>query len=182
MVETAKYDVALKEGEYEIRQYPKMLVATATGTAGQFNRLFQYISGRNKSKSKIAMTSPVITSEKIAMTAPVLSRGDKMSFAMPSDYDADTVPEPTDPTVLIEEIPERHVATIRFRGLAWRNEVRQRTESLLDWLSQKGLEVRGEPFLMQYNPPFVPGFLRRNEVGVEIDYSENNKAERKGKE
>jgi len=23
---------------------------------------------------------------------------------------------------------------------------------------------------MQYNPPFVPGFLRRNEIGIEIEY------------
>ncbi len=26
----------------------------------------------------------------------------------------------------------------------------------------------GEPFLMRYNPPFTPGFLRRNEIGIEI--------------
>jgi len=128
------------------------------------------------------MTSPVITSEKIAMTAPVLSSGETMSFVMPTHYDPGTVPEPADPTVVIEEIPERYVATIRFKGLAWRNVVREKTQSLHDWLSKKGFEIRGEPFLMQYNPPYVPGFLRRNEVGVEIGYSKNSVADRKGQQ
>ncbi|NLH26447.1 MAG: heme-binding protein, partial [Methanomicrobiales archaeon] len=26
----------------------------------------------------------------------------------------------------------------------------------------------GRPFLMRYNAPYTPGFMRRNEVGVEI--------------
>ena len=174
MVETAKYDTILEKGEFEIRRYHKMLVATASGPVGQFSRLFQYISGNNKAKSKIDMTSPVITSEKIAMTAPVLSTEEGMSFVVPSKYDGDTVPEPTDPTVSINEVPERYVATIRFRGFAWRDRVDEKTRKLLEWLSSEDIEHKGTPFLMQYNPPYVPGFLRRNEVGVEIKYSKNN--------
>jgi hypothetical protein len=171
MVETAKYDVVLKDGEFEVRLYPKMLLVSATGSDGsQFSRLFKYISGGNKSKSKIAMTSPVLTSEKIAMTAPVISTGGSMSFVVPSKYDLGTVPEPTDPSVSIEEAPERHVATLRFRGFAWRDAVREKTGRLLEWLSINGIRSKGDPFLMQYNPPFIPGFLRRNEVGVEVEY------------
>jgi hypothetical protein len=26
----------------------------------------------------------------------------------------------------------------------------------------------GQPFLMRYDTPWMPGFLRRNEVGIEI--------------
>jgi hypothetical protein len=171
VVETAKYDVVLEKGEFEIRRYHKMLKATVGSTVGsQFNRLFQYISGNNKSRAKIDMTSPVITSEKIEMTAPVLSTGESMSFVLPSKYSFDTVPEPNDPAVSIGEAPERYVAVIRFRGLAWREDVEKKTKRLLDWLSNEGVEHEGEPFLMQYNPPFVPGFLRRNEVGGEIRY------------
>jgi hypothetical protein len=39
---------------------------------------------------------------------------------------------------------------------------------LLSALTAKGIHTIGEPFLMRYNAPFTPGFLRRNEVGVEI--------------
>ncbi|MDD3622937.1 MAG: heme-binding protein, partial [Methanofollis sp.] len=35
-------------------------------------------------------------------------------------------------------------------------------------LEKAGVETVGEVFLMRYNPPWVPGFLRRNEVGIEI--------------
>jgi hypothetical protein len=171
MVETAKYDVVLEAGEFEVRRYHKMLVATVSSPAGsQFNRLFQYISGNNKAKSRIDMTSPVITSEKIEMTAPVLSSDESMSFVVPQKYDVGTVPEPNDQGVSISEVPERYVATIRFRGLAWKDAVNKKTNRLFEWLSTEGIKHKGKPFLMQYNPPFVPGFLRRNEVGVEIEY------------
>ncbi len=173
MVETAKYDVIRQDGEFEIRRYHKMILATVVnhGTAS-FGKLFMYISGSNRSKTKISMTSPVITSEKIAMTSPVISSSDSMSFVVPYEFDLETAPEPTDKNVTISEVPERYMATIRFRGFAWKDSVMKQTDKLLKWLSEEEIEVKGTPFLMQYNPPFIPGFLRRNEVGVDIEYSE----------
>jgi hypothetical protein len=170
MVETAEYEVLRGDGEYEIRRYPSMLVATVGDAPSRFSVLFKYITGANRSKSKIAMTSPVITSKEIAMTSPVFSDSGSMSFMVPSMYDAETVPEPTDGRVAISKVPERVVATVRFRGFAWKESVRKQTERLLGWLEAEGIEPKGMPFLMQYNPPYVPGFLRRNEVGVEIEY------------
>lgn len=170
MVETAEYTVLRGDGEYEIRRYPAMLVATVGDAPSRFSVLFKYITGANRSRSKIAMTSPVITSTEIAMTTPVFSDPGSMSFMVPSKYDAETVPEPTDERVTIDEVPERVVATVRFRGFAWKESVRKQTEKLLAWLESEGVEPTGAPFLMQYNPPYVPGFLRRNEVGVEVRY------------
>ena len=58
-----------------------------------FNRLFQYISGNNRSRQKIAMTSPVGQSapaQKIDMTTPVGQEsrdgGWAVSFMMPSQF------------------------------------------------------------------------------------------------
>jgi hypothetical protein len=171
MVETAKYDVIKKDDNFEIRRYHEMLIAQVDESAGSaFNQLFRYISGENKSKSKIDMTSPVISSEKIAMTSPVMSTANTMSFVVPSEYNMDTVPEPSNSRVSIVKMPERYVATVRFRGFAWKNEVRKQTQALLDWLHDEQIKTIGSVFLMQYNPPFVPGFLRRNEMGIEIIY------------
>ena len=174
MIENPKHDIIREDGAFEIRRYHKMIVASVKNSGGSsFNRLFQYISGANKSKAKISMTAPVITSEKIAMTSPLISSSDSMSFVAPSKYTMENVPKPTDNRVEIHEVPERYIATVRFRGFAWKDAVKKQTNKLLKWLSDEKISVKGTPILMQYNPPFVPGFLRRNEVGVEIDYSQD---------
>ncbi len=171
MVESAKYDIVKKDDIFEIRRYHEMLVAEVDQTLYPgFNTLFQYISGKNETRSKINMTSPVISSEKIAMTSPVMSTPSTIRFMVPSEYTLETVPEPSNPDIVIVKIPERYVATVRFRGFAWKNEVRKRTEQLLDWLHLRGIKTEGSAFIMQYNPPFVPGFMRRNEVGIVVVY------------
>jgi len=80
--ETAGYEVVLRDGRFEIRQYPDALVAETVveaeyGKAGSvsFRRLAGYIFGGNKSRAQISMTTPVIqekASERIAMAAPVM--------------------------------------------------------------------------------------------------------------
>ena len=170
MVETAKYQVIRSDGEYEIRKYDTILLATVKNAPSKFRVLFNYITGSNKSKKKVAMTSPVITSEEIAMTSPVLSTNESMSFVVPSEYTQETVPEPTDERITINKIPERYVAIVRFKGLARKNIVEKQTDKLLDWLKREDIQINGLSFLMQYNPPYVPGFLRRNEIGIEIKY------------
>jgi effector-binding domain-containing protein len=171
MVETAKYDMIKKDGVFEIRKYHKMILAKVEKTQDTgFNTLFQYISGANKSKTKIKMTSPVITSEKITMTSPVFSSSKTMSFVIPYEYTLETLPDPSNPKISIVEIPKHYMATIRFRGFAWKKEVEKKTKALLDWLSSENIQIKGEVVLMQYNPPYVPGFLRKNEMGVEINY------------
>ena len=172
MVETAKYQVIQTDGDFEIRKYDRILVATVKNAPSRFRVLFNYITGANKSKKKVAMTSPVITSEEISMTSPVLSNNESMSFVVPSEYTIETVPEPTDERISINEVPERCVATVRFSGLAGKKSVSKQTIRLLDWLRDEDIELNGAPFLMQYNPPYIPGFLRRNEIGIEVKYQE----------
>ena len=40
--------------------------------------------------------------------------------------------------------------------------------ALMQSLQADGVTVTGEPILARYDPPFMPWFLRRNEVMVEI--------------
>jgi hypothetical protein len=170
MVEAAPYEESGRIGDVELRRYPALRVASVRGFPEDeaFGFLFRYISGRNRTKKKIAMTAPVITSETIAMTAPVISDPTTMSFVMPSDYSLDDLPEPVDAEVQIREIPHREVAVIRFRGTADEASVTGMTRHLEETLRENGIPVTGTPFLMRYNPPFIPGIFRRNEVGVEI--------------
>jgi hypothetical protein len=170
MTETIAYEDAGRMGEVEIRKYPAIHLATVQGLAeGEaFGILFQYISGNNKPRMVIPMTAPVITLEKIAMTAPVISNADAMSFVLPAEYLRDEVPVPLDPHISIQEIPPRVLAVIRFKGRASDGDVAEINGRLLQVLASENIPIVGKPFLMRYNSPFTPGFLRRNEVGIEI--------------
>jgi hypothetical protein len=171
MVETPKYEVVDQMDGVEIRLYPRLILATVMGDGGgnPFRLLFQYISGNNSGGSKISMTAPVVTPERIEMTAPVISEGYSMSFVVPSKYTLETVPTPNDERIRIQEVPERKLAVVRFRGQAREKSVEEQKARLMSLLRENGVETVGEPFLMRYNAPMTPGFMRRNEVGIEIE-------------
>jgi hypothetical protein len=168
--ETIPYSIKGTTGEIEFRQYPELVLATVDNTEDNagFNLLFAYISGSNKPREKIPMTSPVITSQKIPMTAPVVSNATSMSFVMPAGKTREETPDPLDSRVRIVTLPERDVAVIRFTGYASPQEVDTVTLRLQGGLKKAGIETVGQPFLMRYDTPWMPGFLRRNEVGIEV--------------
>jgi len=168
--ETIPYTIKGKTGEIEFRHYPELVLATvdtAEDDAG-FNLLFAYISGSNKPREKIPMTAPVITSQKIPMTAPVVSDAGSMSFVMPAGTTREETPDPLDSRVRIVTQPEREIAVIRFSGYAPPEDVDAAASRLQDGLKNSGILMEGRPFLMRYDSPWTPGFLRRNEVAIEI--------------
>lgn len=168
MVETVSWEVAKKLDDVEIRKYPKMVVARVDGYGdGGFNLLFRFISGQNSQKSKVAMTAPVV-SEKIAMTAPVLSSEGSIAFVMPESYTFETTPQPTDERVKIVESPPRFLAVLRFSGRWSGKAFEARTKAMLGELEKAGIATKGRAFTMRCNPPFMPWFLRRNEVAIEV--------------
>ena len=169
MVEKAPYDVLKKIDDIEIRNYPELILAKVKNNDDNaFNLLFNYISGENTSQKKIPMTAPVITSEKIPMTTPVLSMKNYMAFVMPSNYETSTIPKPKDPKVEIETRKKMKVAVLRFGGYSTTKKTDKNIKKLLETLKKQELKTKGEPFLMRYNSPFAPGFIRRNEVAIEI--------------
>jgi hypothetical protein len=172
MTQEVPYEVIKKFGDIEIRRYPEVILAVVEGFIDDsgFGLLFQYISGENKTQRRIAMTAPVITSEKITMTAPVITKKEFMAFALPASYTIETTPVPTNPAVKIKIQPQHYLAALRFGGRTPDNKVEKFIQKLNTSLQVQGIQSRGEPVLMRYNSPFTPGFLRRNEVGIEIIY------------
>jgi len=170
MTDTVPYEITGRVGDIEIRKYPELVLATADsdGNDSGFNLLFAFITGSNHTQHKMSMTSPVITSSKIAMTAPVVSDAKSMSFVMPPGKRRDDIPDPLDSHVRITTLPIREVAVFRFKGYARQDEVETAEKRLLEVLNKAAIEPVGDSFLMRYNPPWTPGFLRRNEDGIEI--------------
>jgi len=180
--EEAKYAVITKDGDLELRYYEPHIVAETivdadfdkAGNEG-FRRLFKYISGENQKKQSIAMTAPVSQdagSEKIAMTTPVNQERTgnqwRIAFLMPSAYTIEKLPQPLDPKVLLKEIPPRRMAAITYSG-TWSKKRYEEKKALLElFIKKQGLKSIGEPVFARYNPPFMPWFMRRNEVLIPV--------------
>jgi hypothetical protein len=182
-IERAKYTVVEREGNFELRQYEPHLVAETivegdfdeVGNEG-FRRLFDYISGKNRKQQSISMTAPVsqeADSEKISMTAPVnqVRVGGKyrITFLMPAKYTMETLPEPLDTRVELKEVPGQLIAALRYSGTWSRDRYEKKRVRLQALMRQKGLEPAGEAIFARYNPPFMPWFLRRNEVLILVE-------------
>ena len=64
MVETVKYEVNRKIGRVEIRRYPKIVVAKVENSeADAFDLLYKFITGNNRQKTKVKMTTPVVSQQ-----------------------------------------------------------------------------------------------------------------------
>jgi len=170
MTKEIPYEVVKKNGNFEIRRYPEVILAVVEGFIDDsgFGLLFQYINGENTMRRRIAMTAPVITSEKIQMTAPVISKKEYMAFVLPASYTKENVPVPINPAVKIQVQPKKEMAVLRFSGRTPDTRIEKFIKKLKEVLQAQGLLGKGETILMRYNSPFTPGFLRRNEVGIEI--------------
>ena len=182
-VEKAKYAVLEKENSFELRQYEAQIVAETyvegnledAGNAG-FRRLYAYISGENKKKESISMTAPVgqeAGSDKIAMTAPVSQEKKdnrwRITFLMPAEYTLELLPDPIDERVKLAEEPGRLMAAVKYSG-TWSEEGYEKNKALLEeYLRRRGLTQAGAAVWARYDPPFMPWFLRRNEVLIPVE-------------
>ncbi|MEO8443753.1 MAG: heme-binding protein, partial [Gammaproteobacteria bacterium] len=148
-----------------------------------------YITGNNRARADIAMTTPVVQQpdrardrpgEKIAMTAPVTQQADadggpgsgyRVAFMLPAGYTRETVPAPLDPQVQIIATPARLVATLRYSGRASAELHNRKERDLRGWMATRQLVATGDAISAQYNAPFIPGPFRRNEVLIPVTRS-----------
>lgn len=178
-IEKPNYKVEMTEGKFEVREYPPMMLAEVkvTGDRDQaanrgFRKLAAFIFGDNKPNAKIAMTSPVVQkpeSQKIAMTAPVMQTPNAdgkwtVNFMMPSEYSMETLPKPIDGDIRIYTSEPYRTVSIRFSGRSKMKNLNKHQDKLDAFVAEQGLKIVGGPEYAFYDAPFVPPFLRRNEV------------------
>ena len=87
---------------------------------------------------------------------------------MPPRFNISNIPKPNNPRVIIEKREAAKIAVIRFRGYANSKDVDRFSDELLSMLKKNHIKTVGGTFLMRYNSPFAPGFIRRNEVGIKL--------------
>ena len=183
-VDSPAYIVVSKNKDYEIRTYKSYVIAETIveGMRKQavregFFLLLSYISGANQGKSKIAMTAPVGVSEsasvKIAMTAPVMVRNNSatshvISFMMPKGQTLETLPQPTDPRVVLKLVPSHTVAVHSFSWYASESRIASKKEALKSALIRDDQIMLGSLSYAGYSAPITIPFMEKHEVVVEI--------------
>lgn len=185
-VEQPEYKVLKNDGPFETRQYTGYVLAQVDVEADfdeSLNRGFRvladYIFGNNRVRKKIAMTVPVTeeivsVSEKIQMAAPVTSESlgagvYRVSFTMPREYILDRLPEPVNKNIRFREVMGHKVAVLRFSGHSHEKRTLEMISELAAWMDRNGLRRKSDFRLARYDPPWVPGFMRRNEVMADIE-------------
>lgn len=186
-VEEPAYNIEKSHAGFEVRSYRSQVVAETIvpGPADQagsqaFKILAGYIFGKNKGNKKIAMTAPVTQTPetvRIAMTAPVTQAAARedgefvVRFTMPASYTLATLPEPVDTQVMLRELPPMHVAAIRYSGRWTEENYAEHLRSLREGMAGAGLRAIGEPIYARYDAPYVPWFMRRNEIWIQVDFT-----------
>jgi hypothetical protein len=181
-IEEPRYTVVQEHAGFEIREYAPYLVAEVlvpgpsdeAGNQG-FRILAGYIFGRNKGERQISMTAPVSQAPapvRMEMTAPVTQAatdgGYIVQFVMPSAFTLATLPEPLDERIRLREVPGGRFAVIRYSGTWSEANYREHLATLERGVAAAGLRTSGSPIYSRYNAPFVPWFMRRNEIWLRL--------------
>ena len=163
-VEHRPYNILSKEKNIEIRYYNTIVAAEVILSGSRkeaanqaFRLLFKFISGENASNKKISMTAPV-TQVKLEENLW------KINFFMPSKLSLNQTPTPLQNKIILKEYKEATIASIQFSGTSKQNNLDKHEKELTNFLNQHNYTYLDSPIYAFYNPPFIPWFLRRNEV------------------
>ena len=165
LYESLPYQTIKKDGIIEIRKYNDFLLAstktkTDNSQSSGFSNVFRYISGNNSQNQKISMTTPVVTYQE----EDELVTG----FYVPSKFNKDSVPKPSSKQVFINEMKSSLYAVIRFRGSWTEKNLSKYDDMLQAYIHTSKYEIISKRFLLRYQPPFIPGIFRNNEIAYQV--------------
>ena len=161
--EEANYEVVKKNEVYEIRKYSdRLAIETDISNEGNsFRKLFNYISGNNDKNEEIKMTTPVTQMEKKGNMT--------MQFYLPSRFNKENIPSPSNPDVKILNIKGGYYAVIRYSGRASDKNFIKHKSILENELKKDDMSILSPPIKATYDGPFTLPMNRRNEVMFEIN-------------
>jgi hypothetical protein len=161
--EEANYEVVKQNKVYEIRKYSdRLAIEVITSNQGSsFRKLFNYISGNNENKEEISMTTPVTQIEKEGNMT--------MQFYLPSKFNKDNTPSPTNSEVKVLDIKGGYYAVIKYSGRASNKNFIKHKDILKNELKKNDIIILSSPIKATYDKPFTLPMLRRNEAMFKID-------------
>ena len=160
--EEVNYEVVKENQKYEIRKYPDRLVIETNSIKGNgFRKLFNYISGNNEKNQEIKMTVPV--------TQEIKNGNITMQFYLPSKFNKDNVPKPSNSEIKVLTIEGGYYAAIKYSGRSSDKNFLKNKDILEKELKQDNIIILSPPIRASYNSPFTLPMLKRNEVMYKVN-------------
>ncbi|KAI8541625.1 hypothetical protein RHMOL_Rhmol08G0076500 [Rhododendron molle] len=151
-LDSPKYQILKRTANYEVRKYTPFVVVETdgdklSGSAG-FNAVTGYIFGKNSTKEKIPMTTPVFTQA-------VDSEMSKISIqvVLPSEKEMTSLPAPDEEKAKLRKVEGGIAAVSKFSGKPTEDVVREKEKSLRSSLIKDGLRPETGCLLARYNDP-----------------------------
>ncbi|EAW37466.1 heme-binding protein [Lyngbya sp. PCC 8106] len=164
-----------EEGKIEVKRYPAYRSATVryTGdlsmaTFRAFDPLFRHIND-----NEISMTSPVETRYPISTLDPNNTNREGEAWVSFLYRDTDTYPKEIADNIKVEDIPPMTVVSLGLRGSYDYRSYQENIKKLHNWLKQNPeYTIVGEPRRFFYDSPFIPEALKRSEIQIPIEETE----------
>lgn len=168
-LESPKYQILIRTANYEVRKYSPFVVVETdgdklSGSTG-FNAVTGYIFGKNSTKEKIPMTTPVFTQT----VDPEMSKI-SIQIVLPSDKEITSLPDPDEGKIKLRKVEGGIAAVSKFSGKPTEDVVRKKEKSLRSSLIKDGLRPETGCLLARYNDPGrTRSFMMRNEVLIWLE-------------
>lgn len=170
--ETPRYEVTVKKGDFERRNYAPQVVAEVfvegdreQAVSRGFRILADYIFGGNVDAAKVAMTTPVSQHAMEDDDAGVWV----VRFGMPQGYTLDTLPKPQSASIRLTETPAEEQLVVQFTGRWTQTVLSEQEAELRSFAAAHGLDTTGAPRFYFYDGPFTLPWTRRNEVALVLN-------------
>ena len=167
--EQPSYKVILEQDKFSIRDYSEVIVVETEvvasrrdATSEAFRKLFRYISGNNEANLEISMTSPV--AQTLTNQDGEIGENWAVRFFLPRSLSEENIPKPSETGVAVVKLKAQKYGSVSFKGTQNDKKVSENLAKLEAFIAENDYEVSGPPVYAFYDPPFIPWFLRDNEI------------------
>ena len=167
--EQPSYKVILEQDKFSIRDYSEVIVVETEvvasrrdATSEAFRKLFRYISGNNEANLEISMTSPV--AQTLTNQDGEIGENWAVRLFLPRSLSEENIPKPSETGVAVVKLKSQKYGSVSFKGTQNDKKVSENLAKLEAFIAENDYEVSGPPVYAFYDPPFIPWFLRDNEI------------------
>ncbi len=87
---------------------------------------------------------------------------------MPEGFTIATLPQPSDTRIRLRDVSGQLMAVLRYSGFWGEKRYQAEEIRLREFVERRGGVVSGDAQFARYDPPYIPPFMRRNEIMIPL--------------